>query len=192
MNEEDEFTINYKAETDAPTPVNLTNHAYWNFAGAGSGDVLDHILKLNCDKYLPVDDAQIPTGAVKNVAGTPFDFRKAKKIGRDIEEVDGYDVTFIASEYEEDELLKIAEVEDPSSGRGMKILTTKPAVQLYTGNHLDGVKGPGGVVFDKFSGLCLETEYYPDAVNKPNFPSTILHPGETYHHITVHKFFVER
>ena len=125
------------------------------------------------------------------MSGTPFDFRKAKTIGRDIDEVGGYDVAFVINEDEEDELVWAAQVQDPGSGRGMKVLTTKPAVQLYTGIHLDGIKGAGGAEFNQYDGLCLETEFFPDAVNKPKFPSAILQPGETYHHITVHQLFVD-
>jgi aldose 1-epimerase len=190
LNEEDELIINYKAESDARTPVNLTNHAYWNFAGAGSGKILDHVLKLNCDKVLAVDEHLIPTGLIKNVATTPYDFRKAKRIGQNIDEVGGYDDCFIINHDEEDELTKAAEVVDPESGRGMKVYTTMPGVQLYSGNFLDGIKGSGGI-FNKHDALCLETQYHPDAVNKLNFPSIILDPGETYHHITVHRFFVD-
>ncbi|MBN1480784.1 galactose mutarotase [candidate division KSB1 bacterium] len=191
LNEEDELTINYKAETDAPTPVNLTNHAYWNFAGAGSGKILDHVLKLNCDKKLAGDEHLIPTGAITNVANTPYDFRKAKPIGQDIQEVGGYDDCFVINrEADDDDLVKAAEVVDPASGRGMKIYTTKPGIQLYTGNFLDGIRGAGGI-YNKHDAFCLETQFHPDAVNKPNFPSIILEPGETYHHITVHQFFVD-
>ena len=191
LNEENELSINYKAETDAATPINLTNHGYWNFAGAGSGTVHNHLLKVNGDRYLAVDDKLIPTGAILKVSGTPFDFRKAKSIGQDIDAVGGYDVAFIVNEQEDEELVWAAQVQDPGSGRGMKVLTTKPAVQLYTGIHLDGIKGAGGHMFNKYDGLCLETEFFPDAVNKPKFPSAILQPGEIYHHITVHQLFVE-
>jgi aldose 1-epimerase len=190
LNEEDELTINYKAETDADTPVNLTNHAYWNLAGAGSGSIKDHILKLNADKVLLVDDNLIPTGGIAAVSG-PYDFRKAKPIGQDIEEAGGYDDCFIINRGpDEDVLNKAAEVVDPASRRGMKIYTTKPGVQLYTGNFLDGIKGVGGT-YNKHDAFCLETQFHPDAVNQPKFPSIILEPGETYHHITVHRFFVD-
>jgi len=192
LNEENEFSINYKAETDAPTPINLTNHTYWNFAGAGSGDVLGHLLKINSDRYLDVDDKLIPTGLINKVTGTPYDFRKAKPVGQDIQKVGGYDLAFVITPREDEALVKAALVQEPLSGRGMKVLTTKPAVQLYTATYLDGVKGAGGHTFGKFDALCLETEYYPDAVNKPKFPSAILQPGDTYHHITVHQLFVEQ
>ncbi|MBN1561738.1 galactose mutarotase [candidate division KSB1 bacterium] len=191
LNEEDELTINYKAETDAPTPVNLTNHAYWNFAGAGSGKILGHLLKLNCDRILAVDDQLIPTGAIKNVADTPYDFRKVKAVGQDIEAIGGYDDCFVINRSaDDDDLVKAAQVVDPVSGRGMRLFTTKPGVQLYTGNFLNGIKGAGGT-FNKHDALCLETQYFPNAVNQPNFPSIILTPGETYHHITVHEFFID-
>ena len=143
-------------------------------------------------KKLMVDKNLIPTGAIVNVAGTAYDFRKAKSIGEDIDEAGGYDDCFVINKHEDDDddLSKAAEVVDPASGRGMKIYTTKPGVQLYTGNFLDGIKGAGGV-FNRHDAFCLETQFFPDAVNQPNFPSIILQPGETYHHITVHRFFID-
>jgi aldose 1-epimerase len=189
LNEEDELTINYKAETDAPTPINLTNHAYWNFAGAGSGKIYDHVLQLNCSRFLVVDKDLIPTGEIGAVAGGPLDFTAAKAVGRDIKATGGYDHCFILDHSNEETPVTAARVFDTISGRGMEVLTTKPAIQLYTGNYLDGVAGADGAVFNQHDALCLETQYYPDAVNHPNFPSPILSPGELYHHITVHRFF---
>ncbi len=190
LNEENELTINYKAETDAPTPVNLTNHAYWNLSGAGSGKIYDHLLQLACSRMLVTDEDLIPTGEIRDVRGTPFDFTRPKAVGQDIEAAGGYDNCFVLDHPDEAKPVFAARLFDPRSGRGLELFTTKPAVQLYSGNSLDGVVGSGGV-FNKHDALCLETQYYPDAVNHANFPSPILVPGEVYHHITVHRFFAE-
>lgn len=190
LNDENELTINYKAETDSATPINLTNHTFWNFAGAGLDSILAHELELNCSHYLPVNDSLIPTGDIVEVKRTPFDFTAAKTIKKDIEKIGGYDHCFVIDRKEEG-LVKAATIRDPQSGRGMEIYTTKPGIQLYTGNFLDGVAGADNAVYEKHDGLCLETQFFPDAVNKPQFPSAILLPGEIYHHITVHKFFSE-
>lgn len=189
LNEENELIINYMAETDAPTPINLTNHAYWNFAGAGSGKIYDHVLHLPCSRYLKVDADLIPTGEIAPAQGA-LDFTAAKAVGKDIQAAGGYDHCYILDRNDEKTPVLAARVVDPHSGRGMEVLTTKPAIQLYTGNFLDGIVGSGGT-FGKHDALCLETEYYPDAVNHANFPSPILSPGELYHHVTVHRFFVE-
>jgi len=191
LNEANELSFHYRAETNKATPVNLTNHTYWNLSGPGSGTIYDHLLSLNCSHYLPVDEQLISTGEVLPVEGTPLDFRTQKAIGRDIGRLPiGYDHCFVADR-EAEGPATIARVVDPASGRGFELATTKPAVQLYTGNFLDGIRGAGGRVFDKHSALCLETEYYPDAVNHPEFPSAVLHPGEIYAHTTVHRFFNE-
>jgi aldose 1-epimerase len=191
LNEKDELRIDYTAETDWTTPVNLTNHAYWNFSGAGRGLILDHKLVLNCPSYLPVDEHLLPTGEIRSVFNTPFDFTFAKKIGRDIDLVNGYDHCFIIARPHQD-LVQAAVVWDPGSGRGMEVWTTKPGIQLYTGNFLDGLVGAGGMAYHRQSALCLETQYYPDAVHHDHFPSCWLYPGQTYHHSTVHKFFVKK
>jgi aldose 1-epimerase len=191
LNEANELCLDYRAETTKATPINLTNHTYWNLSGPGSGTVYDHLLTLNGSRYLAVNEQLIPTGEILPVEGTPLDFRKQKAIGRDIDQLPvGYDHCFIVDRRDE-RLETIARVVDPASGRGFDLATTKPAVQLYTGNFLDGIHGAGGAVFNRHTALCLETEYYPDAVNHPEFPSAILHPGQTYDHTTVHRFFSE-
>ena len=189
LNEANELSFDYRAETSRTTPINLTNHTYWNLSGPGSGMIYDHLLSLHCSRYLPVNEQLIPTGEVLPVEGIPLDFRKQKAIGRDIDQLPvGYDHCFIA-EREGAGPAPVGQVVDPASGRGFELATTKPAVQLYTGNFLDGIRGAGGRVFDRHTALCLETEYYPDAPNHPEFPSAVLRPGETYHHTTVHRFF---
>jgi aldose 1-epimerase len=190
LNEDNELIFDYYAKTDKPTPVNLTNHSYWNLAGAGSGNINNHELMLNCPAYLPIDSSLMPTGEIKAVTGSAMDFTAPKKIGKDLDGVPGgYDHCFTAGE----SALKInliARVYEPDSGRGMDVITTKPAVQFYGGNFLDGIKGAGGAVFEKHGAFCLETEHYPDAVNQPSFPSCILRPDGVYHHRTVHRFFI--
>ena len=191
LNEENELKFEYWAETDKATPVNLTNHAYWNLAGAGSGSILGHELVLNCSKYLPINDALIPTGEMRTVQGTPMDFTTLKPIGIDMDKVPGgYDHCFVVDPSDQ-ELTLIARLYEPKSGRGMRILTTKPGVQFYTGNLLHKIRGADGALFDKHGALCLETEFFPDAVNQPDFPSAILRLDETYHHITLHRFFID-
>lgn len=188
LNEDNELVIDYTATTDQPTPVNLTNHAYWNLRGAGRGSILDHVLLLHCNAYLPVDSGAIPTGIIQPVAGSPFDFTSPKRIGDDIEQTEnGYDHCYVINESQETPA-PAAMVHDPSSGRTMEITTTKPGIQLYTGNFLDGVKGADGAVFNRQEALCLETQFYPDSINQPAFPSPVLNPGETYNHKTVHRF----
>jgi aldose 1-epimerase len=189
LDETNQLHFNYRAETTKATPINLTNHTYWNLSGAGSGTIYEHLLFLTCSRYLPVNEQLIPTGEVLPVEGTPLDFRKQKAIGRDIDQLPlGYDHCLIADRADEGPTT-IARVLDPASGRGLEISTTKPAVQLYTANFLDGIRGSGGREFNKHSAFCLETEYYPDAVNHSEFPSAVLHPGEIYNHTTIHRFF---
>lgn len=189
LTEDNELSFEYSAQTDKPTPVNLSHHGYWNLAG--SGMILDHELLLNCPFYLPVDDTLIPTGEVLSVKGTPMDFTASKPIGRDIGKVaGGYDHCWAAARSDRG-YRHIATLYEPSSGRGMEVWTTMPGVQLYTGNFLSGLAGAAGAVYNKHYGLCLETQYFPDAVNRPHFPSCILLPGQTYSHKTAHRFFVK-
>jgi aldose 1-epimerase len=162
--------------------VNLTNHAYWNLAGAGSGPALAQEISFNCPWYLPADAGHIPTGEIYAVRGTPLDFTTTKQIGRDIGQVeDGYDHCFVIQK-PAGKLGLACAARDPVSGRAMQVFTTKPGIQFYTGNFLDGKPYP------KHGAYCLETQHFPDCVNIGHFPSCILRPGETYHHLTVHRF----
>ncbi len=194
LTDADELKIAYEAVTDKATPVNLTNHAYWNLAGQGRGDILGHVLELSADSYTAVDSAAnlIPTGEIKDVRGTPLDFTAPHAIGERIAQVEGgYDHNFVLRSGG-GALALAARVVEPSSGRVMEIFTDQPGIQLYTGNFLDGaVKGKGGVAYRKHFGFCLETQHFPDSPNHPNFPSTILEPGKTYATVTVHKLSVK-
>ena len=192
LNNDDELVITLTATTDKPTPVNLTNHCYWNLSGAGEGTILDHELVINADKYVAVNKELIPTGELLDVAGTPLDFREPRAIGARIRELDnkpqGYDHCFVLRS-DKEKLRFAARVRDPKSGRIMDVYTTQPGLQFYSGNFLDGKLASGG--FPQYSGLCLETQHFPDSPNLANIPTTILQPGETYRQVTVHKFRVE-
>ena len=185
-----ELVIDYTAETDKATPVNLTNHSYFNLAGAG--DVLGHEMQLAADYFTPADGDSIPTGEIAMVKGTPMDFTSPKPIGASFGEMKnvpvGYDNNFLINGGGQG-LAFAARVREPASGRVMELFTTEPGVQFYTANYLDGsLVGKRGEVYKQHSGFCLETQHYPDAVNKPGFPSVILRPGQVYRQTTVHKF----
>ena len=193
LTDEDELSISYEATCDKPTVLNLTNHAYWNLAGAGEGDILGHEVTLHAGKFTPVDEGSIPTGKIDPVAGGPMDFTKAKAISKDFAQMtgepSGYDHNFVLDRKEAGTMTLAAEVRDPKSGRVMNISTTEPGIQFYTGNYLDGtVTGKGGKIYKKNFGLCLETQHFPDSPNHADFPSTVLRPGQTYRTTTVHAF----
>ncbi len=188
---DDELRIEYVAMADKATPINLTNHAYWNLGGIGSGSVLNHQLMLKAARFLPVDDTQIPVGRLDPVAGTPMDFTEPKSIGSRIEQVPGgYDHCFVVDR-QDDSLVLAGRLSDPSSGRVMEVYTTQPGVQVYTANGLNR-QGAGGVEFRPHDAVCLETQHFPDSPNQPQFPSTILRPKETFREVTVYKFLVEK
>jgi len=186
----DFLDLAFTATTDRPTVVNLVNHTYWNLAGHGSGDILGHRLRLNADAYTPADAADIPTGDIAPVAGTPYDFRQEKAIGRDAAKTakqGGYDNNFVLNG-KVGELREAAVLTDPGSGRTMRVLTTAPGVQVYSAFKLGDLAGKGGAHYGPSAGLCLETQHFPDSPNRPQFPSTVLRPGETYSHRLLWRF----
>ncbi len=188
LTNDDELKIVYDAETDKATPVNLTNHSYFNLSGDVSNTILDETLMMDADNFTPVDSTLIPTGEIKSVKGTPFDFTTPKKIGKNFAEVKGgYDHNFVLNR-KDSSLQKVASLSDSISGRTLDIYTTQPGLQFYSGNFLDGTfKNRGNQPLTLHSALALETQHFPDSPNKPNFPSTTLRPGEKYHEVTIYK-----
>ena len=189
--------IQYYATTDKKTVVNLTNHSYFNLSAGKSDTILDHTMMINADYFTPVDNTVIPTGEIRSVSNTPLDFHSPTLIGARINDDDtqlkfggGYDHNWIVNG-EAGELRVAAKVYDENSGRVMKVLTTEPAIQFYSGNMLPSIPGKYGLIYNNRGGLCLETQHYPDSPNKPDFPSTILGPGDTYQTTTIYKFKVK-
>jgi aldose 1-epimerase len=190
-----ELKIDYTANTDKDTVLNLTNHSYFNLAGEGNGNILDHVLTLHTKQFTPVDKTLIPTGELRDVAGTPLDFNNATAIGKRINEDyeqlvfgKGYDHNWVLASASGKGLTSAAEAYDPNSGRTLEVLTTEPGVQFYSGNFLDGSKGKGNKPYPLRAAFCLETQHFPDSPNHPNFPSTLLKPSAVFHSQTVFRF----
>jgi aldose 1-epimerase len=193
LTDDNALKISYTAQTDKATPINLTNHSYFNLNGAGNGNILKETLWLNADRYTPTDSTLIPTGELKSVKGTPYDFLKPQEIGArisQIPDVGGYDINYVLNG-EMGKLRKIAVVKDSFSGRVMEVSTTEPGVQLYIAIGLDGTIHGNGGAYEKYGAVCLETQHFPDSVNHANFPSAILRPGKEFHSETIYRFSAE-
>lgn len=196
LTHENELRIDYRAQCDAPTPVNLTHHSYFNLAGAGASTVLDHELQVAASRYTPGDATLIPTGQLASVAETPFDFRTPTAIGARMAALEGspeggYDLNYVLDR-ESEGLVAACRLREPASGRVLEIWTTEPGLQFYSGNFLKGQAGKGGKTYPHRSACCLETQHFPNTPNTPSFPSITLHPSETYTHTIVHRFRVDR
>lgn len=191
LTDTNELKIEYTAETDKDTVLNLTNHSYFNLSGTGSGDILKYVLYLNADSYTPVDATLIPTGEIASVENTPLDFRKPTAVGAriaEIKDIGGYDHNFVLNG-KPGTLQIAARVTDPDSGRQMEVWTTEPGIQLYSSIHLNGsIKGKGAVAYGKYGAICLETQHYPDSPNHASFPTAALKPGQHFHSETIYKF----
>ncbi len=187
LNNRNELAISYQAETTRATHLNLTQHSYFNLAGHDAGSVHGHHVQLHCRHYLPVDGDGVPTGEIRKVAGTPFDFRTQQEIGAQVDQ-GRYDHCYVLARKKLARPRALARVVEPTSGRVMEVFTDQPGVQFYTSIHMTEVKGRGGAVYRTNQALCLETQHFPDTPNKPNFPSTVLRPGKTFRSTTIHRF----
>ncbi len=192
LTNDNQLVLEYWATSDKPTHVNLTNHAYWNLGGIRSGSVLQHLMMINAEQYLEADPQRFPSGTLLSVENTPMDFRTPHTIGSRIEQLasKNYDDCYVLSKRSDQGPSLAARVEEPASGRVMEVFTTAPGVQFYTARGLDGRVGAKGISYGPYHGFCLETQHFPDSPNKPQFPPTLLRPGETYHQVTVYRFSV--